>query len=103
MAVTTTQRSLAYMRKKNYYAEVVERYNSFTRRKNDLFGFIDILCLKEGEVLGVQTTTSAHMAERITKIRTHENYPAVKEAGIVIVVHGWVKRGRLWEVREAVL
>jgi len=103
MAVTTTQRSLAYMRKKNYYAEVVERYNAFTRRKNDLFGFIDIICLGEGQVIGVQTTSSSNMAARVTKIREHENYAAVKAAGIVIIVHGWVKRGRFWEVRETVL
>jgi hypothetical protein len=59
MATSTTQRSLKYMRDNGFYAEVVERYNSFTKRKNDFAGFIDILCLGQGAVIGVQTTSWA--------------------------------------------
>lgn len=103
MAVTTTQRSLKLMRERGYYAEVVERFNSFTKRRNDLFGFIDILCIKEGEVVGVQTTSRGHIANRSTKIREHVNFPIVKSAGIVVVVQGWAKKGTRWEVKEVVI
>ena len=82
MAATTTQRSLKLMRDRGYYAEVVERYNSFTKQRNDLFGFIDILCLKEGEVVGVQTTSRGHVSTRTKKILGHKNFPLVKSAGI---------------------
>ena len=41
-----TQRSLEYLREQGYHPEVVEKYNSFTRRTNDLWGFVDILAIK---------------------------------------------------------
>jgi len=40
-----TQLTLREMRKRGYTCEVVEHWNSFTQRRNDLFGFIDVLCL----------------------------------------------------------
>lgn len=86
-----TQRSLEYLREQGYYPEVVEKYNSFTKRKNDLWGFIDILAIKRDEVLAVQTTSGDHVAERIKKIMDSDLLPKVREAGIRIVVHGWRK------------
>lgn len=98
--MTPTARSLKYLRDAGYTAEVVEKFNSFTKRKNDLFGFLDILAIREGEVLGVQTTSAAHVANRIKKIQEHENVSAVRKAGIGIHVHGWRKaaNGR-WQIR----
>lgn len=96
-----TQRSLKVMRDRGFYAEVVERYNSFTRTKNDLFGFIDVLCLGEGVVIGVQTTSYSNMSARIKKIKEHENLDKVRAAGIQIHVHGWRKnKSNRWEFKE---
>lgn len=95
-----TERSLKLMRSKGYYAEVVEKWNAFTKRRHDLFGFVDILCLGDGEVVGVQTTTSSNVASRLQKILSHENVAAVRRAGIRIVIHGWRKKGGRWECRE---
>ena len=99
MAVTTTQRSLKYMRDNGIYAEVVERYNSFTKRKHDFAGFIDILCLGQGAVIGVQTTSWGHTADRLKKILSHENLQIVRDSGIKIEVHGWQKKNNRWEVK----
>jgi hypothetical protein len=95
---TPTQRSLARLRKAGYIAEVVERWNPHARVRHDLWGFIDILCIKDGETLGVQTTTKANMRARERKIVEHENYPALVAAGWAIHVHGWVKVGNRWQV-----
>lgn len=95
-----TQRSLKYMRDQGYYAEVVERYNSFTKRRNDFAGFIDILCLGDGEVVGVQTTSYSNMSARAKKIREHENLAVVLKSGMRILVQGWVKKNNRWEVKE---
>lgn len=100
---TPTQRSLKYMRDQGYFAEVVEKYNSFTKRRNDFAGFLDILCLGEGEVVGVQTTSYSNMSSRKTKILEHENFELVKRAGIRILVHGWVKKNNRWQVKEVEL
>jgi hypothetical protein len=98
MAASTTQLSLKLMRKQGFYAEVVERYNYFTKRKNDFAGFIDILCLKEGLIVGVQTTTSGNALARTKKIVGHENFLVVKQSGIKIEVHGWKKENNRWQV-----
>ena len=89
------------MRARGYYAETVERYNAFTKRKNDFAGFIDILCLGDGEIVGVQTTSRDHISTRLKKIREHENLLAVLDSGMRVVVQGWQKnKSNRWEVKE---
>ncbi len=100
-AVTSpTQRSLELMREAGYVADVVERWIPGANIRKDLFGFIDILAIREGEVCGVQSTSAANVSARVNKIREHANVDAVRKAGIRIVVHGWRKSGRHWAVRE---
>ena len=99
-----TVRSLKAMRDRGYYAEVVERYNSFTKRRNDFCGFIDILCLGMTEVIGVQTTSYSNLSARVKKINDHENLHLVRAAGIKIVVHGWRKnKSNRWEFKEVII
>ena len=86
-----TQRSLEYLREQGYHPEVVEKYNSFTRRKNDLWGWCDILAIKRDEVLAVQTTSGDNVSSRVKKILESDLLPKVREANIRIVVHGWRK------------
>lgn len=100
MAASPTQLTLKLMRERGYYAEVVERYNSFTRTRNDFAGFIDVLCLGDGEVVGVQTTSYGNMSARIKKIREHENLIVVHGSGIRIIVQGWIKRNNRWQLKE---
>lgn len=86
-----TQRTLAEMRKRGYHCEVVEKFNSFTRTRKDFCGFIDVLCLGENEIIGVQATSGDNVSKRVAKITEHENVGAVRKAGIRILVHGWRK------------
>lgn len=89
--VTPTQRSLAEMRKRGYVCEVTEKWNPFARIRQDLYGFIDVLCLGNGEVVGIQATSYSNTSSRVKKIADHENTAAVRKAGIRILVHGWDK------------
>lgn len=95
-----TQRSKSFLEGRGYQVEVTEHWNPFARVRKDLFGFIDMLAIREGEILGVQTTSRSNMSARIRKIAEHENVAAVRKAGIRIEVHGWGKNkaGR-WEVK----
>ncbi len=94
-----TQRSLKYMRDAGYLAEVTEHWNQWAGIRQDLFGFIDILCLGD-DIVGVQTTTKSNMSARVNKIMDHANIAAVRKSGIRIEVHGWAKgkNGR-WSVK----
>lgn len=92
MKTNTTQKSVDELRARGYLTANVEKFNFYTKRKNDLYGFIDIMAIKKGKTLAVQTTSGRENAfHRIKKIEAHENYPKVKEAGWKIEVHGWRK------------
>ena len=86
-----TERTLKELRKDGYLCAVVEKWNPHALRRQDLFGFIDILAVRPGEVLGVQCTVGSSAAERVTKIKAHPNLAAVLAAGIRVEVWGWRK------------
>ncbi len=94
------QRSLAYLRGLGYRCHITEHY-AF-RKKHDLFGFTDILCLRGEEILAVQTTTRSNVSARVQKIMDCEELPYVRKAGIRIVVHGWgyMARSKTWELKQ---
>lgn len=104
-AMTPTQLTLRYLRADGYVAEKVEQRipgRPGTRpTTRDLFGFGDVLAIRPGEVLLVQTTTSGNAAARVRKIAEAELVGAVREAGIGIHVHGWKQdpRTRRWVPR----
>lgn len=86
-----TQRSLKNLRDRGCIAQVTERWNAFAKIRQDLFGFIDILAVKNGEVIAVQTTSKSNMSARVKKILENETYHELKKANWTIEVHGWAK------------
>ena len=88
--MTPTQRSLVYLREQGYLCEVVEKWNSFTKTRKDLWGWCDILAIREGEILAVQVT-AAGVSSRVKKIMESDTLPIVRKAGVRIEVHGWRK------------
>ena len=91
--MTPTQRSLKALRELGYLVEVVEKWNSFTRTRKDLWGGADLLAVRRGEVLAVQVTSEG-VANRVAKVAASETVGRVREAGIRIEVHGWRKNAR---------
>jgi hypothetical protein len=90
---TPTQRSLKLLRDEGCTVALVERWNAFARKRQDLFGFIDLVALNGDGITGVQTTTAQNLAARVSKILAE---PQAKEwllAGGLIEVHGWRKGG----------
>ena len=88
--MTPTQRSLEYLREQGYLCEVVEKWNSFTKTRKDLWGWCDILAIREGEILAVQVTSTG-VSSRIKKVMESDTLPIVRKAGIRVEVHGWRK------------
>lgn len=89
--MSPTQRSLKELRSRGLFCWVVEHWCSFTHQRRDLWGFADILCLGDDEIIAVQTTSGSNVSARVKKITDHENVAAVRKAGIRILVHGWTK------------
>jgi len=89
--MSPTQRSKAHMEAQGYTVAIVERWNPYARIRQDLFGFIDLLCVGNGETVAVQTTSGSNVSARVKKIADHENVGAVRNAGWRIIVQGWRK------------
>ena len=114
MAKTSpTKRSLDFLRKDGFTCCVVERWlpargtMKFPRRI-DAYGFGDLLACRLGQIVLVQTTSGANFNARKAKILTLPEFPKWKEAGGLVLLHGWQKKGsrgkrKLWQVREEFL
>ncbi len=107
MADSPTTRSLNRLRKRGWTPGIVERRcGKFVTV--DLWGFVDIIAMKLGEIpVLIQTTTGSNLAARRTKIYASEKAALALQSGFRIVLHGWrqlkVKRGgkaTVWTLRE---
>lgn len=102
--VSPTQRTLAEMRKRGYeLVQVVEHWNQFARRRIDLYGIIDVVCVggPSNDIVGVQATSGTNVAARVTKILESDAIQVLRRVGIKVLVQGWRKnaKGR-YELRE---
>jgi len=94
--MSPTQRSLKYLRELGYLVEVVERTIPKTFIKKDLFGFADLLAIRENEVMLVQVTSGTNVSARVKKIAESEHIDMVRKSGMSVFVHGWRKLKSGW-------
>lgn len=121
---TPTRRTLEYCRREGWMADICEKWipaqapkqaetpehfqrfhRSFGRRK-DLFGFIDVICIRPGAIVAIQATSGSNGIHRVKKIQQECSDAAAAwlDAGGEIEVWAWRKyaqreNGRLWRPR----
>lgn len=102
--MTPTQRSKKHLEALGYRVAIVERWNAFAKCRQDLFGVIDLLAMKQGSpLLAVQVTTTEHLPNRM-----HKDPETVRQwvsTGADMVFHGWAQRGprgkrKVWTLDE---
>lgn len=111
MPTSPTQRSLALLRKEGYKVAVAEKFNSFIKIRQDLFGWIDLVAMhpETKTLVAIQTTSGSNLAARITKAKALDTLKLWLECGSKAEFHGWKKAGargkrKLWTVdRRSVL
>jgi len=102
---TPTQLSLAHLRQAGWIVDICERWVPNGGRgvdagggiRRDLFGLVDLVAVRDGETLGVQTTSAANVAAHLSKMTDDEHAPALaalRAAGWTVVIHGWRKSTR---------
>ena len=90
--ISPTQRTLARLRKENCdLVEVTEKWCSWSRRRKDLFGIIDILALHKGDTIAIQVTSYSNIGARVKKISESPSIGFIRDAGWTILVEGWKK------------
>ncbi len=100
-----TQRTLKYLRDEDYTTAFVEKYVYQVKKKFDMFGIIDIVAIKLGETVGVQSCGLDFTSHDRT-ILGHENSLKWLKAGNRLMLIGWnkVKKVRggkvmIWKIR----
>lgn len=81
----------------------VEKWNPATATKNDLFGMFDLLALRDGVTMGVQTTSKSNLASHVKKMKDAPALDDVVAARWVVMLHGWWQPGgprTRWQVIE---
>jgi hypothetical protein len=102
-----TARTLAKLREEGWTAQVVERFNPYSKTRVDLGGGIDIVAWRgayPGAILGVQACAGASHAARRDKLL---GLPAMLEwvaAGARLEIWSWAKQGprgkrKVWTLR----
>jgi len=91
----TAARSMAWLRKLGYLVAKVEKFNSFIKIRQDMFGFADIVAIRTDKfgVLAIQTTHVNFTDDHIELLR---KLPVVKvwlDAKNRIWLIGW---GKFW-------
>lgn len=86
---------------KGWKAERVDYYDHLTKRSHDLLGMFDYLAFGEGSTIGVQLTSKANMAARVSKMQGDKRLQWVQGAGWKVLVLGFYKdpRGH-WAAEE---
>lgn len=102
--MTPTQRTLALFRKHGYRCAIVEKWNMHSKIRQDMFGFIDIVAVGNGEIIGIQATSGSNVSSRCDKVAGIEAARDWLLSRGQIAVVGWRKVGargkrKLWEPR----
>ena len=108
MQVSPTARALKECKARGWEAGVVERFNSYTKRKHDLFGVLDIIAATPEGVLGIQVTSGDNHASRVAKVLAEPRMAAWRSAGARVAVWSYALRGargkrKTYQLREEIL
>jgi len=100
--MTPNARSVALLELEGYKADIVERRITRIVTK-DFLGCLDVIGMRKGQTIGVQTTTADHFANRRRKLQASPMLPWMIGAGWRIEVHGWREKDGEWIVRREAL
>jgi hypothetical protein len=96
VATSPTQLTLKWLRDEGYLAEVVEKWLPGINVRKDLWGWCDIVALKDEETVAVQCTSWDNISSRCKKIAESDTVGPVRKAGWNIWVIGWKKKDNRW-------
>jgi len=90
MATKSIQRSLKLIKEYEWQYWITEKWNHYTRRREDMFNFCDILCLDGQRTLALQATGS-DVASHRRKLQENEFVLPWLVAGNELQMWSWRK------------
>ena len=101
--MSPTQRTLKQLRADGWLPWIVEKWNPHARRRQDLYGGIDVLALRKTSTLAIQCCAGGDVAKRVQKLKELPTLPWMLEAGWRVEVWGWRKLVTGWAPKVVVL
>jgi len=88
-----TKKTRELAAKRGWLIDTAEHFNTFTQRKTDMFGFIDLVALDGNNVIAIQATSGSNCAARVKKILEDREDEATRwlQSGGRILVIAWRK------------
>lgn len=77
------------LKKEGWIVWTVERWIPGANIRVDLFGILDQIAIKDGQVLGLQPTAWSEISKRVNKIAESEYIGEVRKLGWTLWVIGW--------------
>ena len=105
-AKSPTARTLEELKRLGFTAGVVERFVSFTKKRIDLFGCIDIIAVRDGcGIIGVQATSGSNHSAHRHKAIAEPQLVEWLNAGGRYEIWSWAKQGgrgkrKVWTLRR---
>lgn len=101
MKKSTSQLSKEHLESLGWTVGVVEQTIPHTFIKRDLFGMFDLIAIKSFVTMGIQVTSRSNVTARVKKIEEEPRLLDVREAGWIVMVHGWDKdKEGNWRLKE---
>ena len=92
MATKSIQRSLKQIKQYGWFYDKTEQpYNRFTKRRKDLFGFGDILCLDGKRTIAIQATGADIASHRAKILENIFVIPWLEADGNELQIWSWRK------------
>lgn len=104
--MSPTQRTRDELKKLGFTSAIVERWNPHAKVRQDLFGCLDLVAMKEGiGILGIQATSGANHAARRDKAMAEPRLKTWLLCGARFEIWSWSKKGargkrKKWELRR---
>jgi len=108
-----TARTKRYLEAQGAIVDVVEKWIPIEGHpgggvRRDLFGVIDILCIRDSKLVAIQSTSGSNHAKRIAKAVAEPKIKAFLATSNQFQVWSWSKRGargkrKLWQPRIEML
>jgi hypothetical protein len=102
---TPVQHSLKYLRGKGWNVTISSWWDSFGKKRKDLWGFADLAGYHE-DIIGTtyfQITTISNISARKKKILKNKYAKGLLVSGNRIVIHGWEGRGSKKKLKEIII
>lgn len=103
--MSPTARSLKWLRENGWTPAVVERFNTFSKKRIDLFGAFDILAIHPHQhgALGIQVTSKSNASSRRNKLLQNPLVALWLSSSNPAHLHYWGKRKGRWVLTREVI